>query len=220
MCNSSSDSRAAEGAKTASAPFSVRQFLSEREALVVHFSTPMRQDQSLRFPDDLIRAQTLGEKGLCCSTIQAGDVGPGQPGIDPANANAVGCVGIILDVNDQNSVCAVHPSDCATSRDPDGDLQYDGDDPTAESCAKSIDRRTSSNEWVVKQFGVVGIYVFQPIYVQTMPPGSVERQISLQMAFAPFSGLRVFSSQNGQFVELDRQSGEWSPVEYGSIISR
>lgn len=136
--------------KEPAAAFSVRTFLSEREALVVHFSTPMRYDDSLRFPDDLIRARTLGEKGLCCSTILASDWGPGEPSRDPANANAVGCVGIILDVRDEGSVCAVHPSDCGTSRGEDGNLMHDGYDATAEFCARSIDRRQGNNEWVVK----------------------------------------------------------------------
>jgi hypothetical protein len=101
-----------EGYTTENGVFSIRGFLAERGAFVVHFSTPMRHDDSLRFPDDLIRAQTMSEKGLCCSTILATDVGPGEPSIDPADANAVGCIGIILDFGDRDSVCAVHPSDC------------------------------------------------------------------------------------------------------------
>jgi hypothetical protein len=198
--------------------FSVCQFLAQRQALVVHFSTPMRHDDNLRFPDDLILAQTLSQKGLCCSTICATDVGPGTPGINPAEANAVGCVGIVLSISDQGSVCAVHPSDCGTFRDVEGNLQYDGDDPTAAHCAKSIDRRTTNNEWVVKNFRTAGIFLFRPIVAQTLPPGSPEREIDVHMAIAPFPDPRIFSAQNSQFVEYDRRRNEWLPVKYDSII--
>jgi hypothetical protein len=200
------------------APFSVRKFLREKEALVVHFSTPQRSNDNLRFPDDLIGAQALGHKGLSCSTIIASDWGPGEPGQNPGDANGAGCVGIVLDVRNEGSVCAVHPSDCATSQDSDGNLQYDGYDPTAEFCAQSLDRRQSNNEWVVKNFEVVGIFLFQPIVVQTRPPGSAERKIDLQAAIAPFPDHRIFSTENGHFVELDRDSGGWVPVDYASII--
>jgi hypothetical protein len=184
----------------------LRGFLAERGALVVHFSTPMRHDDNLRFPDDLIRAQTMSEKGLCCSTILATDVGPGEPGIDPADANAVGRIGIILDFGDRDSVCAVHPSDCGTYRDADGNLQYDGDPPTPECCAKSIDRLTGNNEWVVKRFRPAGIFLFRPILAQMRPPSPVEREIDVQTAIAPFFNLRIFSTQTGRFVEYDREN--------------
>jgi len=106
----------------------------------------MRQDDSLRFPDDLIRAQTLSDKGLCCSTILATDVGPGEPGIDPAQANAVGCVGIILAVDDRDSVCAVHPSDCGTYRDTDGNLQYDESSVVTQKSELRVASRPASLE--------------------------------------------------------------------------
>ncbi|MDA9396267.1 hypothetical protein WN73_37770 [Bradyrhizobium sp. CCBAU 45394] len=202
----------------APATFSVRSFLAERGALVVHFSTPMRRDDALRFPDDLLRAQALSEKGLCCSTILPTDVGPGEPNIDYAEANAVGCIGIILDVDDAGSVCAVHPSDCGTYRDADGNLEYDGDEPTAEFCARSIDRRSGNNEWVVKNFRTIGLFLFRPTFVHIAPPGSPERPIAVQGAIAPFPGLRVFSVENQQFVEFDRTTNEWRPVEYGAIV--
>jgi hypothetical protein len=106
-----------------------------------------------------------------------------------------------------------------TYRDADDNLQYDGDPATAECCAKSIDHRTGNNEWVVKRFRPAGIFLFQPIYAQMPPPGSVERKIDLPTAIAPFSNLRIFSAQNGRFVEHDREKNEWFPVEYDSIIT-
>ena len=84
-----------------SSVFSVREFLAERQALIVHFSTPMRSEDGRRFPEDLIQAQ-LAIDALCCSTIFPMDKGPYDPGLqgDPGKANAGGCVGIVLDVND------------------------------------------------------------------------------------------------------------------------
>jgi hypothetical protein len=202
--------------------FSVRDFLAERKALIVHFSTPMRIDDNLRFPDDLQLAQTFSLKGLCCSTIVATDVGPYHPSLSVGGEpNAVGTVGIILDVNDEDSVCGVDPVDCGTSRDPtkpDMPIEHDGDPPTADSCARSIDHRKGNNEWVVKNFRTVGVFVFEPIIVHTLPPGSPEKQIDFENAISNFPDLRIFSAKNGQFAEWDRCERQWSTVEYTSII--
>jgi hypothetical protein len=202
-----------------SSDFSVRKFLAERQALIVHSSTPMRSDDSRRFPDDLIQAQHTTD-ALCCSTILSGDKGPYDPSLngDPGKANAPGCVGIVLDVNDAGSVLAVHPSDCGTHRDGDGILRYDGDEPTAEGCAKSIDRRTTNNEWVVQNFRTIGLLVFNPTFVHTLPASSPERQINLETAIKPFPDLRVFSARNGEFIEYNRKAGTWSPVQYDDIV--
>ena len=78
-------------------PFSVRDFLKEREALLVHFSTQMARDQSLMFPEDLKRAMGLTGVPLSFSTIRSNDVGPFQTGLPPETTSAGGSVGMIVD---------------------------------------------------------------------------------------------------------------------------
>jgi hypothetical protein len=97
--------------------FSIREFLAQREALLVHFSTPMSNHREIYFPQDLRIAAKLRGKALFFSTIQAGDVGPHQdPNMDSIDANAGGSIGLIVDIASNDCVTAVGPSDGGGSR--------------------------------------------------------------------------------------------------------
>lgn len=88
--------------------FWIRSFLRERQALLVHFSTLMSNHPGLVFPDDLRQAAGLTDVPLSFSTIMAGDVGPYQhPDMHPADANAGGSIGIIVDIPSNDSVVTV-----------------------------------------------------------------------------------------------------------------
>jgi hypothetical protein len=97
-------------------PFSIREFLRSREALLVHYSTLMTNHPNLVFPHDLRNAMTMKSDPLSFCTIQAGDVGPYQVrGMDPADANAPGSIGIIVDIPSDDCVITVGTGDDGTS---------------------------------------------------------------------------------------------------------
>jgi hypothetical protein len=199
--------------------FSIRSFLRERQALLVHFSTLMSNHPGVVFPDDLRQAAGLADVPLSFSTIMAGDVGPYQrPDMDPADANAGGSIGIIVDIPSNDSVVTVGANDDGTSFDPStGEIISGGYAPTSESCARSIDERTTSNEWLVRGYRTVGIFVFGPIFVRHFSGG--EGRIDRDAAFACFPQFRIFSVLGGQFVEFDRGTGRWTPISYDAIMS-
>jgi hypothetical protein len=132
--------------------FSVRDFLRKRKALLVHFSTVMSGHQDLYFPHDLRTAATLTGP-LSFSTIHASDVGPFQTSAHPSLANAAGSVGIVVDITDDNSVVTVGHDDDGTFFDPIANEWHSGGrPPSADACARSIDKRRTTNEWFVKNY--------------------------------------------------------------------
>jgi hypothetical protein len=199
--------------------FSIRSFLRERQAILVHFSTLMSNHPGLVFPDDLRQAAGLADVPLSFSTIMARDVGPYQrPDMHPADANAGGSIGIIGDIPSNDSVVTVGANDDGTSFNPStGEIISGGYAPTPESCARSIDERTTSNEWLVRGYRAVGIFAFGPIFVRRFFGG--EGEVDRDAAFACFPQFRIFSVHGGQFVEFDRVAGRWNPVSYDTIMS-
>src|SRR5262245_10058820 len=117
--------------------FSVREFLRERKALLVHFSTVMARRRDLLFPEDLDRATRLHEVPLSFSTILQTDIGPNDPKVEqPALANAPGTVGIVVDVESDGDVLTVGPSDDGTYLDStEGTWISEGEPPPAKTCA-------------------------------------------------------------------------------------
>jgi hypothetical protein len=207
-----------QASRPAEPAFSIRDFLGEREALLVHFSTLMSNHPDLVFPHDLRNAMTLSDVPLSFSTIQASDVGPYQvPGMDPADANAPGSIGIIVDIPPDDCVITVGTGDDGTSCNPvTGEIISGGCPPTSESCARSIDKRTTSNEWYIRGFRPLAIFVYGPIWVRHPEGGEVPAERDL--AFGQFPDCRIFSAREGKFVEFDRGTGRWTEVTYDTIM--
>jgi hypothetical protein len=203
------------GGSSVTGSFSIRNFLREREALLVHFSTLMSNHPDLVFPDDLRNAITLRDKPLSFSTIRADDVGPYQiPNMHPADANAAGSIGIIVDIPSDDCVITVGANDDGTSCNPQtGEIISGGFAPAPESCARSIDDRTASNEWLVRGFRSLAIFAFEPIWVRHPDGGEVP--LERDLAFSQFPGCRIFSTLKGRFVEFDRGTRKWIPVVLG-----
>jgi hypothetical protein len=198
--------------------FSIREFLRSREALLVHFSTLMTNHPELAFPHDLRNAMTMKSDPLSFSTIQAGDVGPYQvPGMDPADANAPGSIGIVVDILSDDCVVTVGTGDDGTSFNPvTGDIISGGYPPTSESCARSIDKRTTSNEWYIRGFRPLAIFVYGPILVRHPEGGEVP--VERDLAFGQFPDCRIFSARDGKFVEFDHGTQRWISVTYETIM--
>jgi hypothetical protein len=118
----------------------------------------MSSHPDLLFPEDLRIAAKLADEPLAFSTIQAGDIGPHQaPGMDPADANAGGSIGIIVNIPSNDCVVTVGSGDDGTSCNPvTREIISGGFVPTPESCARSIDQRRTSNEWYIRGYRTVG----------------------------------------------------------------
>lgn len=199
-------------------PFSVRAFLREREALLVHFNTPMSGHPKC-FPDDLHGAATLAEQPLSFSTIQTGDRGPHQGG-NPAHANAGGSVGIVVDVLDEGCVLTVGPGDDGTKAFKNGTYQSGGQKPCAPECAASIDDRKTANEWFIKNYRKVGVFVFEPTMVFIRNKGvQGEHYISTEKISDIFSDDRIFTVRGGKFLEYIRYLKEWTQIAYSDIVT-
>lgn len=95
---------------------------------MVHFNTPMSTKHPTGFPDDLIVARGLTGQRLSFATIQKNDRGPWQGG-HPADANAVGSVGLVVDVKDVGSVITVDWTDSGSNN-----LGSLGHRPNATNC--------------------------------------------------------------------------------------
>lgn len=156
---------------------------------------------------------------LSFSTIMAGDVGPYQdPDIDPADANAGGSIGIIVDIHSNDCVVTVGPNDDGTSVNPTtGEFISGGYPPTPERCAWSIDGRKTSNEWFVRDYRPIGIFAYGPILVRGQSGG--EGEVPRDAAFACFPQFRIFSARGGQFIEFDSETKKWNPVSYDTIMN-
>lgn len=194
--------------------FFVRSFLRAHEALLVHFNTPMSTRHPAGFPKDLIVAKGLNGQRLSFATIQGNDRGPWQVG-HPADANGAGSVGLVVDVEDVGSVVAV---DCTDSGSNDfGSL---GLTPNAANCMRSINERTSSNEWWVQNFAPLGIFVFLSARVFVKRNGEQgEVEVGLPAILAAYPEDRIYSVANGSFVEYDRGAGRWPPTTYDQKVS-
>lgn len=194
-------------------PFSIRSFLRSQEAVLVHFNTPMSTKHPTCFPADLEDAKTLVGKRLSFCTIQKNDRGPWQGG-HPANANAAGSVGLVVDVNDIGSVATVDWSDSGS-----GEVGSAGLPPDQPNCADSIAKRTTSNEWWVQDYTPLGIFVFLPamVFVKRGEEQG-EADVTLEAILEAYPSDRMFSACGGTFLEFDRVAGRWDPVTYGQIV--
>jgi hypothetical protein len=192
------------------APFSPREFLQCRNAVLVHFSTLMTRHPELIFPQDLHNAIALKGVALSFSTILMGDTFRMAGG----RGGAEGSVGIIADIGPHTSILAVGPSDIGSNDDGSSGLP-----PTEESCVARIDRRRDSNEWRVRDYVPIGIMILCPILVrQALNEGEVH--IELHQVVGAFPSLRIFSVNDRAYLEWDRQESGWKAIAYDEIIRR
>jgi hypothetical protein len=194
--------------------FSPREFLRSRSAVLVHFSTVMTARSDLAFPHDLLQAMALRGPPLSFSTILIGDTNPFVPG---GRRGAEGSVGMIVDIVCRTRILSVWPRDSGGG---------DGWPPVEQNCAASIDQRQrgESNEWNVRDYEPIGIFILSPIRVRLVlpfpgqPPTPGEVEIDLQNVIDQFPAHRIFSVNDHTFLEWDRHASRWNPVAYNDII--
>ncbi len=143
----------------------VYSFLSENTALIVHFSgvPPMSRtwEDPRPYPEDLqnvIRGGAMG--GICCSVVCAGD------DFTTNNRNACGNVGVIVGLQCKHSLVAVDPTDCGSSCNKGGFREVNRpSDITVPALQKTLTERSGWNEWVVRDYVVLGIFFIEPYLV-------------------------------------------------------
>jgi hypothetical protein len=142
--------------------------------------------------------------------------------MDPADANAGGSIGIIVDIASNDCVTAVSPGDGGAFEDPDtGETTSAGLPPSSQSCAESIDRRKTCNEWLVRNYRPLAIFAYGPIRVsQPITEDYIgEVEIDRDLAFALFPEYWIFSAHKGRFLEYDRQHRRWNEVTFVAIMA-
>lgn len=186
----------------------LRAALRAKPALIVHFSgVPKGIGHSRRYPQDLELVLANPNEILCCSTIEPGDLDRRPPG-------ATGSVGVVLDPIDEASVVFVHYDDVGSPPSTDERRSTDRQTSVAD-CVRSFTRDGlfPYNEWLVGPYRVVGLFVGSEAQVQ-MPDG-LYRDVSPADVLNDLGPHRLFSCQDGQFVELDQ--GYWRPLVMTSI---
>lgn len=193
--------------------FSAKEFLRDRKAVLVHFSTVMTAHPGLVFPDDLLTAMTLVGVPLSFSTIQRGDTNPQRNG-----PGGEGSVGLLVDIGSDTAIRSVSSGDSGSNSC--GSLGWPPNDQT---CAESIDKRETSNEWHVQDYVPIGIFVLQPVLVRNLSKFedytiSGELCISLHECISNFPDQRIFSVNDVAFLEYNRSDAAWIGIEYDTIF--
>jgi hypothetical protein len=198
----------------------IRDFLKSQNALLVHFDSPMTRHPELQFPDNLLRALRLVDVNLSFSTIMPGDTNPFMQGL----GGAEGCVGVMADLGSNSIVVSVAPGDSGSgSGDANDESDSLGVMPTREACLQSIEKRKGSNEWRVRNFDPLGIFILPPIFVRRTvefegQPVAGDLEIDLATAIAPFPEAKIYTADGKGFLSLDRRSLNWRRVNYDEIV--
>jgi len=97
---------------------------------------------------------------------------------------------------------------------------YSGDSKS-EGCPRSIDHRTGCNEWLVRNYRPIAIFVFGPIRVSQPIADNYTNDVEIDRdaAFALSPEYRIFSARKGRSLEYNREHRRWSPVSYTTIMT-
>jgi len=146
----------------------VRALLKSHEGLIVHFSTSpsMHAELDGHYPDDLhtaVNSACCRNGGLSCSVVTPSDPFIGDTRFVP------GYIGIILDPINSQSIISCSAFDGGDIRDPRsctvmGELQ--DVDLSVDDLGRTITERDGYNNWLVKNYEVLGILALPPFEVE------------------------------------------------------
>jgi hypothetical protein len=175
----------------------VHAFLRDRKALIVHFSgtPPTGGDFKFQFPNDIKNVLDLGAMtSVSCSLVVPGDNFDHEKG----PRDAYGSVGVVLDLTT--------PQSLATATAGDGGAlsfnckrDFDEGDLDLSDLQDSLDKRDGANEWGVREYQVIGLFVADP--VEYWSGGTI---VKTDVAFIAkqFPGRRIFTLSDGEIVEI------------------
>ena len=140
----------------------VHAFLRRHNALIVHFSgAPGAGSTPIRYPADLqnvIAGRAMS--GLSCSVVMPHDLFTGT-----GERNAYGTIGVILDLQHDQSLATATRGDGGSHWNGQGHRQFDERDLTTDDLERSITGRTGHNEWGIRNYIVRGVFVIHPIEI-------------------------------------------------------
>lgn len=205
----------------------VRSFLAKHQALIVHFSgcpkgTGPGQEA---YPKDLLKVYSGGAQGgISCSVVKPGDQFHGDI------RHGTGSVGLVIALTEANSLIAVSAHDA-------GSYLENG----VRRVAKEVGIETADlensfsargeryNEWVVRDFEVIGMFVAEPASIwqeaavetppdfPPLPPQGQPVSISLHEIAADFKELPIYTFSRGEISKWDATG--WSPVTPNNVYS-
>lgn len=200
----------------------VHNVLRRYDGLIVHFSGAPKGsgvDRGHLYPRDLRHVeQGKAMGGVSCSIVCPTDTFHGN------RRNAIGCIGLVLDLIEPDSLVAVSPSDCG-SIEIDGVRKVEREvDISATDIDKSIEGRQadSYNEWVLQNFKVLGVFAVHPFEISMqckprLPEGTPDYlstdeniigvgQTNLAEVKIQFPSLSVYTVHQGQLIGAPRHS--------------
>lgn len=189
----------------------VHALLREWGGIVAHFSgipkgMPCRFNKP--YPQDLL--SIIGgsaQGGLSCSVVRCTDI------FDGFYTHAWGCIGVIVRPRSPHSLVGTSPGDLGSSSDDDGDRHCEPADrdvglgEVRESLFSRLD--VVRNEWVVRDYDVLGILAQPPYGVETVGKFTTPAQI-----IESFSPKPIFQFQGSVLVQL---SPERMQVDIGDL---
>jgi hypothetical protein len=144
----------------------VHALLQKYNALVVHFSGSPRGLGKQRgttnlYPNDLLHVIAgRAQGGISCSVVWPGDNFHGM------DRNATGCVGVIVRFRSPDSLIAAGASDVGSFEDEFGVRHACSPaEISADDLYKTLTERTTYNEWVVKDYDIVGVIAVAPFEI-------------------------------------------------------
>jgi hypothetical protein len=196
----------------------IKRILEQRNGLIVHFSGAPKGagvERGSYYPADLqhvCAGHAMG--GVSCSVVLPADNFSGD------YRNATGCIGLVLELTEPDSLVAVFPVDCGSMEEDGNRVVENPRDITSQDVEDSISQRPADryNEWVLRDFRVVGVFSAPPYevskiahleYPEDMPqhlrnpdPEPTTGCTSIAEIQQNFPGMDIFSFQSGQIVRL------------------
>lgn len=192
----------------------VNTLLRERNGLIVHFSGCPKgvggTHSPVPFPGDLQLVLSGGaQSGLSCSVVLPGDC------FDRFrdDCKATGTIGVVVRLNAKGSLVAADVKDCGSSTDETGFRWATEKDITISSLKNTIEGRERYNEWVVRDYQPLGLFVAGPMQVwdlNSKAEGGQDsiadaRPITLCELRGHFPGQPIYTFYRGQVVCLLEQ---------------
>ena len=210
----------------------IYSLLRANNAFIVHFSgfgkgagNPFPR---VYYPADLQNVITGGALGgVSCSVIGSAD----KIGFQP-DANATGCIGVVLGLRTPLSLMNASAGDCGSHVNANGTRAANPSPLSIQDLQATLDNRDpdSYNEWVIGDYEVLGIFFADPAYVaepQSVPQiAGVSSHIlgttangyrleSLADVIANHPNQRIFRFNAGALEEF--VAAGWTPAAHSNI---
>ena len=199
----------------------VRALLKSCEGLIVHFSTSpsMHADPLGHYPRDLHTALTstcCRNGGLSCSVVTPNDPFSGDTPFVP------GYIGIILDPREPYSIVSCSRGDGGDIRDLQTCAvmgEFQDVDLSVDELRSTITGRTGYNNWLVKDYEILGILALPPYeVVKIAGKDRMTCHTGIDQVSSEFHNLPIYTIADGQYFEFqDRASHK---TEYDDIWLR